>query len=168
MAQTADLLIKGRPTRPHSQPKHVKEKKSLQSAVALFQMTFGNLFKNVSVATSCPSFPLRTFFFLTAINLMSSVLLCQEGVIASNIPFNQPSFFVIPIFLGAGHLDHGDSTLLYGEHLRGTDLFRLVQTVVISPIKLRAEQADGQSAQRYWKEGEAISIALSAPAPVLH
>lgn len=72
---------------------------------------------------------------------------------------------MIPIFLGAGHLDHGDSTLLYGEHLRGTDLFRLVQTVVISPIKLGAERADGQSAQRYWKEGGGHFYSAISPGP---
>lgn len=37
--------------------------------------------------------------------------------------------------------------------MRGTDLFQLVPTVLISAIKLQAEEVDGQSAKRYWKEG---------------
>lgn len=53
-------------------------------------------------------------------------------------------------------------------HVQWADLFRLVQMVLISSIKLQAKQADGQSARRYWSKDGALSVALSAPAPALH
>lgn len=59
----------------------------------------------------------------------------------------------------------------------GPDLFRPVQTVVISSIKLQAEQADGRVSQEALeglggsggggRKGP-YSIAPSAPDPVLH
>lgn len=64
-------------------------------------------------------------------------------------------------------MDHDDYTL-FPSGAGGADLFRLVQTALISSIKLQAKQADGQSAKRYCSKEGALSVPLSAPAPVLH